>query len=159
MKLIADNIVRKYGKRVVVKGVSFEVNQGEIVGLLGPNGAGKTTTIRMITNILYPDKGEIQLFGEKSASKHSDQIGYLPEERGLYKKLKVIDQIAYFGMLKGMSRQAAVESGKLWLKKLDASDWQNKKVYNELSDPKHPVAIAMERQKLVKEVRIIEGVG
>lgn len=123
-----SNIEKKFGDYKAVNDISFNVPQGRIYGLLGPNGAGKTTTIRMITNILYPDKGEIQLFGEKSASKHSDQIGYLPEERGLYKKLKVIDQIAYFGMLKGMSRQAAVESGKLWLKKLDASDWQNKKV-------------------------------
>lgn len=122
------NVVKKFGDYTAVNDISFSVGEGKIYGLLGPNGAGKTTTIRMITNILFPDSGTISLFNEKLVSTHQNLFGYLPEERGLYKKLKVIDQIAYFGMLKGMSRSEAVEAGKSWLKKMDASDWQNKKV-------------------------------
>jgi ABC-2 type transport system ATP-binding protein len=111
-----------------VNDVSFEVKEGTVFGLLGPNGAGKTTTIRMITNILIADKGNITLFGEPVKSLHQNRIGYLPEERGLYKKIKVIDQLIYFGQLKGMSRANAKSTAQKWLKNLDASDWANKKI-------------------------------
>ncbi len=123
-----ENAVKRFGDYTAVDNISFNVPAGKVYGLLGPNGAGKTTTIRMITNILFPDSGEIKLFGEKAGANHQNMIGYLPEERGLYKKLKVIDQIAYFGMLKGMSRAKAQEVGKEWLRKMDALDWQNKKI-------------------------------
>ncbi len=108
--------------------VSFEVDKGRIFGLLGPNGAGKTTLIRMITNILIPDSGEILLLGENVSSSQQSKIGYLPEERGLYKRLKVIEQIRYFGELKGLSTREAISRGRAWLKRLNAEDWENKKV-------------------------------
>ena len=126
--LQVKNIFKRFGDYEAVGGVSFSVGTGHIFGLLGPNGAGKTTTIRMITNILIPDEGEIMLFSEKVGPSQQNRIGYLPEERGLYKKVKVIDQLIYFGQLKGLSRQDAISEAKKWLKLLDASDWENKKI-------------------------------
>ncbi|MBI5325803.1 MAG: ATP-binding cassette domain-containing protein, partial [Ignavibacteriae bacterium] len=123
-----NSIVKRFGEYEAVSKVSFSVEQGTVFGLLGPNGAGKTTTIRMITNILKPDEGEITMFGEKVNSGHQNNIGYLPEERGLYKKIKVIDQLIYFGMLKGMTRSESQSSAKKWLRKLDAESWESKKI-------------------------------
>ncbi len=129
MKILQiDNIVKTFGDYKAVNNVSFEVEQGKIFGLLGPNGAGKTTTIRMINNILIPDSGEINIFGEKVSRDTQNRVGYLPEERGLYKKIKVIEQLIYFGRLKGMSRAAAMSEAKKWLTSLDAKDWENKKI-------------------------------
>ena len=109
--LKVNNIVKKFGEQIVSNDISFSVNQGKIFGLLGPNGAGKTTLIRQICNIFKPDSGEITLFNEKMSNKLQSRIGYLPEERGLYKKSKIIDQIVYFGELKGMNkRQAEIEA-------------------------------------------------
>jgi ABC-2 type transport system ATP-binding protein len=110
--LKVDNIVKKFGEQVVSNHISFSVNQGTIFGLLGPNGAGKTTLIRQICNIFQPDEGEITLFGQKMSPELQTRIGYLPEERGLYKKSKIIDQITYFGELKGMKKQAALKEAK-----------------------------------------------
>jgi ABC-2 type transport system ATP-binding protein len=123
-----EKVNKSFGSFKAVNDVSFEVKEGTVFGLLGPNGAGKTTTIRMITNILIADKGNITLFGEPVKSLHQNRIGYLPEERGLYKKIKVIDQLIYFGQLKGMSRANAKSTAQKWLKNLDASDWANKKI-------------------------------
>ena len=126
--LKVNSIVKKFGDFEAVSDVSFYVEKGTVFGLLGPNGAGKTTTIRMITNILKPDYGEITMFGEQVASRHQNRIGYLPEERGLYKKIKVIDQLIYFGMLKGMSRSDAQSEARKWLRKLEAESWESKKI-------------------------------
>lgn len=122
------NVIKKFGDFKATNDVSFDVKKDRIFGLIGPNGAGKTTMIRMITNVLMPDDGEISIFGEKQNSSHQNIIGYLPEERGLYKKLKVIEQLAYFGQLKGLTHKEATEKGKNWLLKLDASDWEDKKI-------------------------------
>lgn len=126
--LCVENVNKKFGDKVVSNNISFNVPQGKIYGLLGPNGAGKTTMIRMICNIFAPDSGNITLFGEQVTNKIQDRIGYLPEERGLYKKAKIIDQIIYFGELKGMRHSEAATSAKKWLAKLGASNWENKKV-------------------------------
>ncbi|MFC2131862.1 ABC transporter ATP-binding protein [Bacteroidota bacterium] len=123
-----ENVVKAFGDYKAVNDISFEVGQGSIFGILGPNGAGKTTTIRMITNILMPDSGKILLFDEPVKSIHQDRIGYLPEERGLYKKIKVIEQLIYFGQLKGMSRSEASEAASKWLRDLEAGDWAKKKI-------------------------------
>jgi ABC-2 type transport system ATP-binding protein len=126
LKLI--DVIKSFGNYKAVDKISFEVSQGSIFGILGPNGAGKTTTIRMITNILLPDEGDIILFDEPVNSLHQNRIGYLPEERGLYKKIKVIEQLSYFGQLKGMSRTDALKSANQWLFSMDAKDWGNKKI-------------------------------
>ncbi len=126
--LIVDNIHKQFGDYKAVSGITFSVEQGVICGIIGPNGAGKTTTIRMITNILLPDSGNITVFGTKLESGHQNEIGYLPEERGLYKKVKVIDQLVYFGRLKGLTIGDAKAKAKFWLNKLDAISWENKKI-------------------------------
>ncbi len=129
MEILKLNSVSKYfGDYKATNDVSFSVQKGAIFGLLGPNGAGKTTIIRQITNIYYPDSGEILLFGESVSSKHQNMMGYLPEERGLYKKLKVIEQLIYFGELKGLSKKEAEKRARLWLIKLGANDWIDKKI-------------------------------
>ncbi len=122
------NVRKHFGSYVATDNVSFSVEKGKIFGLLGPNGAGKTTLIRMITNILVPDEGQITLLGEAVSSDQQNQIGYLPEERGLYKKLKVIEQIRYFGELKGLTAREATSRGRSWLERLNAADWENKKI-------------------------------
>ncbi len=122
------NVTKRFGDYAATNNVTFNVSSGRVFGLLGPNGAGKTTMIRMITNILMPDEGSITMFGEKVGPAHQNRIGYLPEERGLYKKVKVIDQLTYFGQLKGLSRADAQLKARTWLKKLDAADWESKKI-------------------------------
>ncbi len=104
-----NEIVKSYGDRVVVADLSFAVDRGEIFGLIGPNGAGKTTTIRMMMDIIKPDSGEIHLFGESIGESLKTRLGYLPEERGLYKKLSVMDSLIYLASLKGIERRAAEE--------------------------------------------------
>jgi ABC-2 type transport system ATP-binding protein len=129
MKVLeVDQIVKKFGEHTAVGGVSFDVEKGRIMGVLGPNGAGKTTTIRMINNILMPDEGKITIFGEPVSYDLQNRIGYLPEERGLYKKVKVIDQLVYFAQLKGMAKTEASDKAKQWLRRVDASEWETKKI-------------------------------
>jgi ABC-2 type transport system ATP-binding protein len=123
-----NNVYKYFGDYKATNNVSFSVNKGAIFGLLGPNGAGKTTIIRQITNIYMPDEGEIKLFGEDIGSHHQNMIGYLPEERGLYKKLKVIEQLIYFAELKGLSKKEAEKRARVWLIKFDAADLAEKKV-------------------------------
>ncbi len=123
-----ENIWKTFGNYNAVSDISFKVEPGRIFGMLGPNGAGKTTTIRMITNILFPDKGKIWIKGEIAGPIHQNIIAYLPEERGLYKKLKVIEQLIYFAQLKGVSKHTAIEKAKYWLAKMGASGWENKKI-------------------------------
>jgi len=104
-----NHIVKSYADKIVVNDLSFSVPQNEIFGLIGPNGAGKTTTIRMMMDIIKPDSGEITIFGEKLTEASKNKLGYLPEERGLYRKLTVMDSIIYLASLKGMSRHSARE--------------------------------------------------
>ena len=122
-----NSVTKQYDQHLAVNNVSLRVPKGRIYGLLGPNGAGKTTTIRMITNITVPDKGEIIFDGEPLRPEHVNQVGYMPEERGLYKKMKVKDQIEYLLMLKGLSMKGAKEAREKWLDKLGLSDWTNRK--------------------------------
>ncbi len=104
-----NHIVKSYADKIVVNDLSFSVPQNEIFGLIGPNGAGKTTTIRMMMDIIKPDSGEITIFGEKLTEASKNKLGYLPEERGLYSKLTVMDSIIYLASLKGMNRHSARE--------------------------------------------------
>lgn len=126
--LVARGITKRYAQHVALDKVSFTIPEQTIYGLLGPNGAGKTTLIRIINQIINSDEGEILIFGEKLHSNHIGVIGYLPEERGLYKKLKVGEQLVYLARLKGMSRKDALARIKVWLEKFEILDWWNKKV-------------------------------
>lgn len=129
MKILkANSISKKFGNVQAVNSLSFEVDESTVFGILGPNGAGKSTTIRMITNILMPDGGEITYLDKPLDSEYQKLIGFLPEERGLYKKLKVIDQLVYFARLKGMTAADARSEGLAWLKRFDARDWEKKKI-------------------------------
>lgn len=123
-----DNVVKTYDKHVAVNKVSFAMPEGVIFGLLGPNGAGKSSLIRMITTITRPDAGQIFFAGEPLNNRHPEQIGYMPEERGLYKKMKVGDHLMYLAQLKGLSYDQAKAEIKHWLVKLDIVDWWGKKV-------------------------------
>jgi len=128
MKLRAENLVKTYKKRSVVKGISVEVNQGEIVGLLGPNGAGKTSLIRIINQITMPDSGAVLLDGELLKPEHVQFIGYMPEERGLYKTMKVGEQCLYLAQLKGMPYGEAKKQLKYWFEKFEIEGWWDKKI-------------------------------
>ncbi len=123
-----QNVSKVYHKHVALNDVSFNVNSGAIFGLLGPNGAGKTSLIRMINQITYPDTGQILFQNQPLQSKHIERIGYLPEERGLYKKMKVAEQILYFAQLKGMALQSAQKQLNIWLDKFDIQNWKHKKI-------------------------------
>ncbi len=127
VSLRVDGVTKKYGDFTAVDNLSFNVRAGRIFGFLGPNGAGKTTTIRMIVGITHPDEGEIQLLGEKLSPKLQDRIGYLPEERGLYKKMKVFEQLRYFAALKGVSRSDADKRIDFWLDRMKLAEWKTKK--------------------------------
>lgn len=126
--LIAEKILKQYSNHIALNNVSIEVEKGKIFGLLGPNGAGKTSLIRIINQITAPDEGEIFFEGEKLTQKHVSQIGYLPEERGLYKKMKVGEQALYLTMLKGLSHKEAMARLKHWFVKFEIQDWWNKKI-------------------------------
>lgn len=121
-------VVKTYDKKVAVDHVSFDVPDGTIYGLLGPNGAGKTSLIRIITTITRPDSGEVLINGEKLAEKHTALIGYMPEERGFYKKMKVGEQLLYLARLKGMSLADAKKNIYYWFEKFEIMDWLGKKV-------------------------------
>lgn len=125
-------VSKSFGKTKAVQNVSFDVEKGRIFGLLGPNGAGKTTTIRMINFIMPQDEGEIIINGEKVSPNTQKMIGYMPEERGLYKKMKVGEQLMYLAQLKGLQASDAKKKIKYWLKRFSASDWHSK-VVGELS--------------------------
>ncbi|MBA3353601.1 MAG: ATP-binding cassette domain-containing protein [Blastocatellia bacterium] len=125
--LRVDNVTKRFGDFTAVEDLSFKVRSGRVFGFLGPNGAGKTTTIRMIVGITAPDEGTIELFGQKMSSSLQDRIGYLPEERGLYKKMRIADQLRYFAALKGMSAGDAEKRMDFWLDRMGLSDWKKKK--------------------------------
>jgi len=121
--------VRKtYGDVAAVRGVTMEVPAATIFGLLGPNGAGKTTTIRMIMDIIAPDSGEVLVFGHPRTREDLRRIGYLPEERGLYRKMTVVDQLVYLGELRGMKRRESLPRIAEWLERVELSAWGKKKI-------------------------------
>ncbi len=126
--LIVENLTKVFNDVTAVDNISFNVNPGKIFGLLGPNGAGKTTTIRTVLNIIKPTSGKILFDGKSITHEFFNIIGYLPEERGLYKKSKVIDVILYFAELKKMSKKKAEEEAVLWLQKLGIENYKSKKI-------------------------------
>jgi ABC-2 type transport system ATP-binding protein len=128
MILSIQNVVKRYADHTALAGVSLEIPKGQIFGLLGPNGAGKTSLIRIINQITAPDEGLVLFDGELLQPKHVEQIGYLPEERGLYKKMKVGEQLLYLAQLKGLSKAEAQNRLKDWFIRLDIKDWWNKQV-------------------------------
>jgi ABC-2 type transport system ATP-binding protein len=127
VSLRVSNVTKRFGDFTAVDDISFDVRAGRVFGFLGPNGAGKTTTIRMIVGIMAPDEGDIELFGEHVSPALQNRIGYLPEERGLYKKLKVVDQLKYFAALKGVSGSQAEKRIDFWLERMRLSEWKRKK--------------------------------
>lgn len=122
------SVSKSYGPVKAVADVSLDIPRGSIYGFLGPNGAGKTTTLRAIMNIILPDTGEILLAGRSLDRDLLDRIGYLPEERGLYRKMKCVDQLAYLAELKGLSRRDAVKRADHWLERMGLAEWRNKKI-------------------------------
>ena len=126
--ITCNNVTKRYGSFTALNSVSLEIPEGKIFGLLGPNGAGKTTLIRMLNQITRPDEGEILFKGEPLKESDVEKIGYLPEERGLYKKMKVGEQALYLAQLKGMDKAEAVERLKEWFVKFGIQAWWNKKV-------------------------------
>lgn len=124
-----DRVTKRYGDHVAVSALSIEVPAGSIYGVLGPNGAGKTTTLRMVNDILAPDEGQIRLLdGLAPGPAAARRIGYLPEERGLYPKMKVIDTLVFFGQLRGLSARVAARRGTTWLERLELAAWAQRKV-------------------------------
>jgi len=122
------NVRKAYGSQVAVDDLSLVIEAGRIYGLLGPNGAGKTSTIRMMIGITMPDSGEIRLFGEPFQREHLQRIGYLPEERGLYRKMKVIDELIFMAELHGVAADTAAGKAKQWCERLEIADSMQKKV-------------------------------
>ena len=123
-----ENIVKQYANHRALDNVSLEVERGTIFGLLGPNGAGKTSLIRIINQITAPDQGNVFINGEKLNPSHINKIGYLPEERGLYKKMEIGEQMIYLAQLKGLSKTQAKERCKYWFEKMEMNTWWKKKV-------------------------------
>ena len=126
--LAVENIVKRFGDHLALDGVSMYVPKGKVFGLLGPNGAGKTTLIRIITRITGPDSGSVMLNGKLMTAADVEHMGYLPEERGLYKKMKVGEQALYLARLKGMTKEDATTQLKAWFERWEMSGWWNKKV-------------------------------
>jgi ABC-2 type transport system ATP-binding protein len=123
-----QHLYKSYGPNKALSDISLSIPEGGIFGLLGPNGAGKTTLIRIINQIIEADQGQVFFKGEKLNQNHISRIGYLPEERGLYKKMKVWDQLIYFARLKGIPSAMAKEKVSYWLKKMDIISWKDKRI-------------------------------
>jgi ABC-2 type transport system ATP-binding protein len=121
-----ENVTKSFGQHVAVRDLSLQVPTGSIYGFIGPNGSGKTTTLRMIMRILHPDQGTIRVLGEQTLGAASDRVGYLPEERGLYKQMKVRDVLRFYAELKGMRNSGPAINA--WLERMDLSAWAGKKV-------------------------------
>jgi len=126
--IVIQNVSKRFGTHQAVNDVSLEVPEGSIYGFIGPNGSGKTTTVRMIMNILVPDSGHITGMGRPSAADVRDSVGYLPEERGLYKKMTVRRVLRYYGQLKGTPLAEIDAAIGDWLARLQLTDWADKKV-------------------------------
>jgi ABC-2 type transport system ATP-binding protein len=125
--LVINQVTKKFGDFTAVRDLSLQVRPGRVFGLIGPNGAGKTTTIRMIVNITIPDSGSIELFGQKMSTALQDRIGYLPEERGLYRKMKIGEQLRFFAELKNVRGKDAEDRINRWLAKLQLTAWKDKR--------------------------------
>lgn len=123
-----QGVTKRFGKHTAVEDFDFEVPRGVICGLLGPNGSGKTTSIRMIMGILGPDEGTVSLFGEDPDATRRTKVGYLPEERGVYKKMKCLELITFLGEIRGLKRAEARRRGGAWLDRLGLPEWADKKV-------------------------------
>lgn len=126
--LAAEGVTKKFGDHIALNNISLEIPRNSIYGLLGPNGAGKTTLIRIINQITYPDAGKVFFDGQPLQPRHISSIGYLPEERGLYKSMKVGEQALYLAQLKGLSLSDAKSRLKYWFERLEIGDWWNKKI-------------------------------
>ncbi|MEX1136089.1 MAG: ATP-binding cassette domain-containing protein [Balneolales bacterium] len=126
--LSLKNVSKRFGKTFAVDHADFEVPKGQIYGILGPNGAGKTTTLRMVNNIMIPDEGTIQIMGQPVSQATQKMVGYLPEERGLYKKMKVYEQLLYLTRLKGLSAADSKKSLDYWLDRFEAATWSKKQI-------------------------------
>ena len=123
-----EGVVKRFSGHTAVRGLSLTVPRGGMFGLLGPNGAGKTTTIRMIMNVLVPDEGSVRVFGRPAGRELSARVGFLPEERGLYKKMRVLDHLVFLGETKGMKAAAARRAAGEWLDRLGLAEWTQRKV-------------------------------
>ena len=125
--LAVDGVTKRFGKHLAVDDLSLRIPKGAIYGFLGPNGAGKTTTIRMVMGIFHPDQGKIRVLGEPNSPRLKDRLGYLPEEKGLYKKMRAGEIVAYFGMLKGMDAATAKRRARELLAQFGLGDWIDKR--------------------------------
>ncbi len=123
-----EDVRKSYGDFVAVDALSFAIPAGTIYGLLGPNGAGKTSSLRMMLGITLPDAGSVRMFGEPFKREHLKHVGYLPEERGLYKKMKIGEQLAFLGEVRGLSAAEATRRANAWCERLEINDWMDKKV-------------------------------
>ena len=123
-----ENISKSFQGKYALDNVSLEIKKGEIFGLLGPNGAGKTTLIRIINQIIQADSGQIYFDNEPLKQRHLELIGYLPEERGLYRSMKVIDHLIFLGQLRGLKKNDALKTSELWLEKMEISSWRSKRI-------------------------------
>lgn len=123
-----EGVTKRFGDHIAVSGLDLEVPRGTVYGFLGPNGSGKTTTIRMVMGILLPDEGRVELLGGPPGVKGNDRVGYLPEERGVYRKMKVLDFLGFLGEIRGLKRGMALKEAKIWLERLDLMEWAGKKV-------------------------------
>jgi ABC-2 type transport system ATP-binding protein len=130
--VLIEQVTKRYDKFEAVSDLSFRIEEGAVFGLLGPNGAGKTTTLRMVMRILVPDQGSIRVMGEPASDRTQDRIGYLPEERGLYAKMKIRPLLVFLGALKGLSEAEAGRRAGQWLDRLELGTWAEKRV-NDLS--------------------------
>ena len=126
--LVADGVTKKFGTHTALKGVSLNIPENSIYGVLGPNGAGKTTFLRIVNQITYPDSGSVFFNGEPLKPEHVALIGYLPEERGLYKSMKVGEQVLYLAQLRGLPKQEAKKRLMYWFERLEIGDWWNRKI-------------------------------
>lgn len=126
--LLIENVAKSFAAVRAVDGLSVRVPRGCIYGFLGPNGAGKTTTLRMVMNIIYPDRGRIEVLGLRSLDEAKERIGYMPEERGMYRKMKVGGILSYMGGIKGVSRAELARRIPMWLDEMGLADWANRKV-------------------------------
>jgi ABC-2 type transport system ATP-binding protein len=123
-----EGVTKRFDTLTAVNNLSLGIREGAVFGLLGPNGAGKTTSLRMIMRVLIPDEGSIQVLGEPVSQSTQDRIGYLPEERGLYTKMKVLEHLRFLGALKGLTETEATKRAQSWLERLELAGWANKKV-------------------------------
>jgi ABC-2 type transport system ATP-binding protein len=126
--LVLDGVTKHFSSLTAVSGLSLRVRQGAVFGLLGPNGAGKTTTLRMVVHILIPDEGSISVLGRPANNHTQDLIGYLPEERGLYPRMKLREVLVFLGVLKGLSERESAQRVRSWLERFELASWAENKV-------------------------------